>query len=122
MSTLQVSNLHFESTGNNRLQYTGSNAYYLIGGGTTVATINTTAVDFPLNIVANNFTGNAFISTTFQTNSFTVNTFTVNNFNIGANGGIVFASGNTITNYHVSTSTPTSGDGSDGDIWIVIPS
>lgn len=53
MSTLQVANLHFESTGNNRLQYTGSNGYNLVAGGTTVATVNTTAVNFPLNLSIN---------------------------------------------------------------------
>jgi len=37
MSTLQVANLWFESTGNNRIQYTGANgwAYYAGGGNGT---------------------------------------------------------------------------------------
>lgn len=43
MSTLQTANIHFESTGNNRLQYTGSNAYNLVAGGLTTATINSTS-------------------------------------------------------------------------------
>lgn len=42
MSTLQVANLHFESTGNNRIQYTGSNTFTLVAGGTTVLTANST--------------------------------------------------------------------------------
>ena len=42
MSTLQVANLHFESTGNNRIQYTGSNSYNIVAGGTTVITANST--------------------------------------------------------------------------------
>lgn len=46
MSTLQVANLHFESTGNNRLQYTGSNSYLIVAGGTNVATVNTTTFNF----------------------------------------------------------------------------
>ena len=42
MSTLQVANLHLESTGNNRIQYTGSNTFTLVAGGTTVLTANST--------------------------------------------------------------------------------
>jgi hypothetical protein len=68
MSTLQVGNLHFESTGNNRLQYTGSNAYNLVAGGTTVATVNTTAVDFPLNLSINSATAVTTTSTQTLTN------------------------------------------------------
>jgi hypothetical protein len=60
MSTLQVANLHFESTGNNRLQYTGSNAYNLVAAGVTAATINSTAVAFPLNLSINNISSNTF--------------------------------------------------------------
>jgi len=91
MSVLQVSNIHFESTGNNRLQYTGSNGYILVGGGSNVATINTTAVDFPLDLVANNVafsnisfeaTGNNRIeyagSNTWQFVAGGANVFTVN--------------------------------------------
>lgn len=58
MSTLQVSNIHFESTGNNRLQFAGSNSYNLVGGGVTVATINSTAVGFPVNFSVNNVVAN----------------------------------------------------------------
>jgi len=91
MSVLQVSNIHFESTGNNRLQYTGSNGYILVGGGSNVAIINTTAVDFPLDLVANNVafsnisfeaTGNNRIeyagSNTWQFVAGGANVFTVN--------------------------------------------
>jgi hypothetical protein len=42
MSTLQVANIYFESTGNNRIQYSGSNAYSIIAGGTNYVTVNTT--------------------------------------------------------------------------------
>lgn len=62
MSTLQVSNIHFESTGNNRLEYSGSNSYNLVGGGVTVATVNTTAVSFPTGLSVNNFIANTSIS------------------------------------------------------------
>jgi hypothetical protein len=40
MSTLQVANLHFESTGNNRIEYAGSNVVNIIAGGTTVLSVN----------------------------------------------------------------------------------
>lgn len=50
MSVLQVSNIHFESSGNNRLQYTGSNGYILVAGGSNVAVINTTAISYPLDV------------------------------------------------------------------------
>ena len=40
MSTLQVSNVHLESTANNRLQYAGSNTVNLYVGGTKVIDSN----------------------------------------------------------------------------------
>lgn len=40
MSTLRVANVVFESTGNNRIQYDGSNSFSLIAGGSTVYTVN----------------------------------------------------------------------------------
>jgi microcystin-dependent protein len=62
MSTLQVANLHLESTGNNRVQFVSSSlaivaggantivanstVTQLIAGGTTAATINSTAANF----------------------------------------------------------------------------
>ena len=47
MSTLQVSNVHFESSGNNRLQYTGSNTWQFVAGGANVFTVSTTSATFP---------------------------------------------------------------------------
>lgn len=46
MSVLQVGNLHFESTGNNRLQYAGSNVVSIVVGGTTIATANSSGATF----------------------------------------------------------------------------
>lgn len=40
MSTLQVANLHFESTGNNRIQYSGSNTFFMVANGTQVLTLS----------------------------------------------------------------------------------
>ena len=40
MSTLQVANLHLESTGNNRIQYSGTNTFSIVAGGTNYCTVN----------------------------------------------------------------------------------
>jgi hypothetical protein len=45
MSTLQVGNLHFESTGNNRIQYSGSNVVSVVVGGTPVLESNNTSLE-----------------------------------------------------------------------------
>lgn len=45
MSTLQVSNIHLESTGNNRIQYTGTNSVAIVVGGANVMSANATTVD-----------------------------------------------------------------------------
>lgn len=42
MSTLQVANVHLESTGNNRIQYTGSNTVEMYAGGNSVLTLAST--------------------------------------------------------------------------------
>jgi len=44
MSTLQVANIHLESTGNNRIQYDGSNTFTIAAGDANVAVINSTSV------------------------------------------------------------------------------
>lgn len=97
MSTLQVSNLHFESTGNNRLQYTGSNGYNLVAGGSTVATVNTTAVDFPLQLGTN----------TITTNTINTKTITANGSN-GTAGQSLISGGS--GNVYWSTPIASSGD------------
>jgi hypothetical protein len=40
MSTLQVANLHLESTGNNRIQYEGSNNFTFVAAGVNAASAN----------------------------------------------------------------------------------
>lgn len=73
MSTLQVANIHLESTGNNRIQYTGSNNATLnIGntltfsiGGNSLATLNSTAMSV-----------NGSVSTTSQI-AFGANQYTI---------------------------------------------
>lgn len=63
MSTLQVANIHFESTGNNRIQYTGTNSYILVAGGSNAMTINTTAISYQVSPTFNGMTsGNVVIT------------------------------------------------------------
>lgn len=40
MSTLQCANIHFESTGNNRVQYFGSNNFAFVAAGANVLSVN----------------------------------------------------------------------------------
>lgn len=47
MSTIQVANVHFESTANNRIQYSGSNTVTLYAGGVAVLTANSTSTFAP---------------------------------------------------------------------------
>jgi uncharacterized protein (DUF342 family) len=98
MSTLQVSNVHLETSGNNRIQYSGSNSYVIVAGGTTLTTVNSSVLSVGGDI---NTSGNVVIDG-----------------EVSANLGIRFAS-NVITDYTVSTSAPSGG--SDGDVWVVIP-
>lgn len=66
MSTIQVANVVFESTSNNRIQYTGSNTTVLYSGGVHAITLAPTLVT---------------VNTAFSTPSLTVNTaFTAPNF------------------------------------------
>jgi hypothetical protein len=46
MSTLQVANLHFESTGNNRIQYFGANNFAFVVSGANCFTVNSTSSPF----------------------------------------------------------------------------
>lgn len=65
MSTLQVANLHFESTGNNRIQYSSPNTIQIYAGGLLVFTANTT-------------TGGAILGTSANVGNASNATFTVN--------------------------------------------
>jgi len=103
MSVLQVSNIHFESSGNNRLQYTGSNGYILVAGGSNVAVINTSAISYPLDVeyvdvtVSGNLavTGNATFSNTVSiTGSLTVNAISANG-GVGTSGQVLTSNGTT---------------------------
>ena len=64
MSTLQVANVHLESTGNNRIQYSGSNGYILYAGGVQGLSVNSTSFadskgdirDVPFNVQTTSYT------------------------------------------------------------------
>jgi hypothetical protein len=56
MSTLQVSNVHFESTGNNRINFIGANSFAFVAGGANVMVFSNTAVNFPSGIAETVYT------------------------------------------------------------------
>lgn len=78
MSTLQCSNIHFESTANNRIQYNGSNNYVLVAGGQNTISINTTSANISGNVgvTGSIVVGNTVVNSTF----FTIGNSTVNVF------------------------------------------
>ena len=49
MSTLQVANLVFESTGNTWIQYVGTNTVNIVAANTTMMSINSTSISFQAN-------------------------------------------------------------------------
>ena len=81
MSSLQVANLLFESTGNNRIEYSGSNTFNMYAGNNVVFTANSSSITFPTlgNLSIGNSTVNStviqaqsFISGNVSTNSSTL--------------------------------------------------
>jgi hypothetical protein len=59
MSTLQVGNIHLESTGNNRIQYNGSNTVSVVVAGANVIQANSSSMNLnigPTNIFTSNGT------------------------------------------------------------------
>jgi len=75
MSTLQVSNVHLESTANNRIEYAGSNTVNIYAGGTNVLSANSSLVNTS--------------SVAISTNNLTVGTslYAVSNGNVGIGTG-----------------------------------
>lgn len=67
MSVLQVANLHFEATGNNRIQYTGSNGFVFVTAGSNNMIVNSSIIQYSANL---SITGS---STTISTGNMTVN-------------------------------------------------
>lgn len=102
MSTIQVSNVVFESTGNNRIQYTGSNTSVFYAGGSASLTVTPTTVTINTSLAAPNLTANSTQTNVF---SFSVNStalavpatygLAINN-NRGTNGQILTSNGTSI--------------------------
>jgi hypothetical protein len=69
MSTLLVANIHLESTGNNRIQYSGSNTFSIIAGGTNYATVNSINMSVNGSIVS----ANLFVSAKTDNYTLTAN-------------------------------------------------
>ena len=66
MSTLQVANIWFESTGNTRIQYLGSNNFSIIANGNTYCTVNSSGM------FVNNSIQGAVIAVGAKTDNYTV--------------------------------------------------
>ena len=58
MSTLQVANVWFESTANNRIQYGGTNTLNIIAGSATTLSVNSTAISVNGAITSNTIASN----------------------------------------------------------------
>ena len=87
MSVLQVSNVVFESTANNRVQYGGTNNINIVVGGTTALIANTSQVtgNLPIYVGANAFIntsavfiGNSTVNATINTSALFIGNSTVN--------------------------------------------
>lgn len=76
MSTLQTANIWFESTGNNRIQSSGSNGVTIFAGGSNVATVNTTA--FTISNTAYLVVGNSSVNTVVNSTTVAVGGVAVN--------------------------------------------
>jgi len=108
MSTLQVANVYLESTGNNRIQYAGSNSYTLYAGGIGTLAVNTTALAvtgvaaISGNTTTTNITASANVNMAVA--NVTSNTLTLGTSSITANGysrlpnGLLMQWGNLLAN------------------------
>lgn len=72
MSTLQVANIHLESTGNNRIQFLGTNSYAIVAGGVNLTTVNTTSMSVNGSIIANGSITSANLSVRALTTNYTL--------------------------------------------------
>ena len=79
MSTLQVANIHLESTGNNRIQFLGSNSYAIVAGGVNLTTVNTTNMSVNGSITSANLSIRALTSGYTLTNADSGAILTVSN-------------------------------------------
>jgi len=74
MSTLQVSNVHLESTANNRIEYAGSNTINIYAGGTNVLSANSSSMNIP--VAGSIAIGNSTVNTAITSSGITQNGLT----------------------------------------------
>lgn len=66
MSAIQCANIIFESTANNRIQYTGSNTYAIVAGGSNVMVISSTGMNTSGTLTVNAISANGSVGTANQ--------------------------------------------------------
>lgn len=79
MSTLQVANIHLESTGNNRIQFLGTNSYAIVAGGVNLTTVNTTNMSVNGSITSANLLVRALTDNYTLTNADSGSVLTMSN-------------------------------------------
>ena len=104
MSTLQVANIHLETTGNNRIQLVSANTVALVVAGSNVFNANTTQLTIE---ESTSFTNNYFIKTTTLSagNNHNINCASGNYFVVVANSSaqnVYFTSAPTGVAYSVT--------------------
>jgi hypothetical protein len=112
MSTIQVRNINFEPTGNNRITYETSNGYFtIVLGGNRVLDY----VSGNLNLIIDGFSTNVVTTNTFTSNTLTTNVITSN-----TSSTLRFASdiitGNTVNTVNLNMTGSFSTNGSFGTV------
>ena len=110
MSTLQVANLHFESTGNNRIQFTGANSFVMVTAGSNALLVNTSVVTVQSANLFFDSTGNNRIQSGSNTILFVVggaNTLIVNSTSSPFTNSVTttIGVGYTVAPYNIGTLT-----------------
>lgn len=126
MSTLQVANIHLESTANNRIQYAGSNTVVFVAGGANTMSINASTVSYVSNVSFTNVLdskGNIRdIPVNSQTSSYVtvaadVGKVITTNSSVTVNGAI-FSSGQAVSIYNNSAANLTITAGTNTTIYL----
>jgi hypothetical protein len=99
MSVLQVSNIHFESTGNNRIQYIGSNSFVFVTAGSNAIVVNTSAITY--------ITSPSFSSLIIGNSVITNTNITVGNSTVITNTNITVGNSTVITNTNITVGNST---------------
>jgi hypothetical protein len=103
MSTLQVANIHLESTANNRIQYNGSNTLTLVTGGSNSFIANSSSITISAG-GANNLIANS-TTTQLQVNSSNVVVANSTTTMIQVASANAFVSNSTVTTLAVNGTT-----------------